>query len=355
MTMNEKDIGKKALETAQRIFEGVPNVKVEVAQQVPPTRADLVRPDFVLTINNSNYSHSLAVNVKAQGHPQQLEEAINDLIKYRYLTKRHDDLMVAAPFITKEGAAMCRKYEANYFDLAGNCRISVGGIFIERTGTPNPFEPNPTTPSLYGTRAERILRVLLHEPKKTWKVVPLGEKARTSLGTVSKVRKQLIEHDWAKEGSDGLVLTQPQKLLNDWAAEWARRRVKPATFFTKLPIQELEKRVADFAVKHGPNFALTGTAGAWRRAPMVRPNRTQFYLGGNTYVLDQIFDLKRVTEGANVHVFTARDVGVFDFREMIDGVPVVCPVQLYLDLQHDTARGEEAAKHLYETVIFPDA
>jgi hypothetical protein len=44
---------------------------------------------------------------------------------------------------------------------------------------------------------------------------------------------------------------------------------------------------------------------------------------------------------------------VFFQLEEIDGIPVVAPLQLYLDLQRDPARGEEAAEHLWRAKIFP--
>jgi hypothetical protein len=356
MAITEKDIVKQAIEAAQRIFTGVPQLKVELEPiNVSVGRARLDRPaDFTLSLSNSNYRYSLAVNVKAQGYPQQLTEAIDQLIKYRYRTKRHDELVVAAPFITAEGAAICREDEVNYFDFAGNCRIALNGLYIERTGVPNPFQPKiPGMPSLYGTRAERVLRLMLHDPSQAWKVVPLATRAAVSLGTVSNVRKQLVERDWAHEATDGLRLTQPKQLLKDWAAVWGRRRAKPTAYFTKLPIPELEKRIADFAAKQKIPFALTGTAGAWHRAPMTRYQRTQFYWGGMPDALAEFFELKPVESGANVHAFLARDAGVYDFVENIKGVPVVGPVQLYLDLQRDPARGQEAADHLWNTVLFP--
>ena len=57
--------------------------------------------------------------------------------------------------------------------------------------------------------------------------------------------------------------------------------------------------------------------------------------------------------GANVQVFEPRDEGVFLGKEELDGVPVVSPLQLFLDLQRDPARGEEAAEHLWTTQLFP--
>jgi hypothetical protein len=44
---------------------------------------------------------------------------------------------------------------------------------------------------------------------------------------------------------------------------------------------------------------------------------------------------------------------VFFQLEEIDGIPIVAPLQLYLDLQRDPARGEEAADALLEQNLKP--
>ena len=46
-------------------------------------------------------------------------------------------------------------------------------------------------------------------------------------------------------------------------------------------------------------------------------------------------------------------LGVFFLQVEFAGIPVVSPLQLYLALQHEPDRGEEAAEELWETKIFP--
>ena len=309
--------------------------------------------DFTLQINFSTYVHGVAVEYKEHGFPQQLRQAIDRLIRYRYKSKRHDELMVCAPFISEEGAELCRNDEVSYFDLAGNCRISMGPLYIERTGFKNPFQKNVmAAPSLYGMRGERILRVLLTDPKKAWRVAPLAEFTGVSVGTVSIIRKLLMDRDWAKDMADGIVLTQPERLLQDWAQVWGRRAYRPFAYFSRLPVDETERRLAEFARTAQRNFALTGVAGAWRVAPMTRYQRTQVYWDGEPDELAATMDLKKTDSGANVHILKPRDRGVFDYKEEIGGIPVVCPIQLYLDLQRDPARGKEAAEHLWQVRLF---
>jgi len=337
------------------ILANVPKLKVEwdnTRGQHPPEVARLV--DFTLGINHDDRTYSVAGEFKAHGFPQQLTQAIDQLLRYRHKTNRGgDQLMVAAPYITPEGAKLCRDDNVSYFDLAGNCRIAMGLLYIERTGIPNPFQKNVmAAPSLYGMRGERILRTLLTDPKKAWKVAPLASQTGVSAGTVSIVRKLLIERDWAKDTPDGILLTQPEKLLRDWAQVWGRRAFRPFPYFSRLGTQDMERKLGYFIKTQNRNLALTGAAAAWRYAPMTRYQRTQVYWDGEPDELAEKMEWKKTDSGANVHILAPRDRGVFDAVEMLDGVPVVCPVQAFLDLQRDPARGQEAAEHLWQTRLF---
>jgi hypothetical protein len=247
---------------------------------------------------------------------------------------------------------VCQEENVGYYDLAGNCRLIFGDYYVERSGRPNPFRKDHVGASnLYGPKSERVLRVLFDG--QDWKVVPLAERANVSTGTVSIVRNLLLEREWAKEGPGGLKLTQPKKLLADWAAVWRRRREKPKTYFTLKPLVEIEAEMAKFAAQHPAQFALTGTAGAGRIAPMTRYNRAQVYWDGDPDLLATAAGLKPVETGANVHIFAPRDKGVFFAKQDIAGIPVVAPLQLYLDLLRDPARGEEAAEHIWNVSLFP--
>ncbi|OYV01072.1 MAG: hypothetical protein CFE26_23295, partial [Verrucomicrobiales bacterium VVV1] len=185
----------------KKILANVPALTVKWDHGYQDVPEDVVAlADFTFEINHDNRRYAVAVALKAQGFPQQLERAIAQLVRYRYKTNRNDELMVVAPYISPEGAQLCQNDKVSYCDLAGNCRIAMGLLYIERQGFPNPFQKNAmAVPSLYGMRGERILRILLNNPQQPWKVVPLLEKAGVSAGTVSTLRKLLIERDWAKE------------------------------------------------------------------------------------------------------------------------------------------------------------
>ena len=65
-------------------------------------------------------------------------------------------------------------------------------------------------------RAGAILRVLLRDPARAWRVKALAETAKASLGHVSNVRKALFDREWVEQREDGLVIVQPDALLRSW-------------------------------------------------------------------------------------------------------------------------------------------
>ena len=353
MLQVERDGLKSAKEAIERILTTIPGVTLDWDMHVRSDQPHLTKlADFTVTVRANHREDTLVVEFKSQGHPRQLREAIDRLLRFRHRSNRPNYLVVAAPFITGEGAKVCQEENVGYYDLAGNCRLIFGNYFVERSGRPNPFRKDHVGASnLYGPKSERALRVLFDG--KEWKVVPLAERANVSTGTVSIVRNLLLEREWAKEGPGGLKLTQPKKLLTDWAAVWKRRRETSKTYFTLKPLAEIETAMAKFADQHHAQFALTGAAGAWRVAPMTRYNRAQVYWDGDPEQLAAGVGLKPADAGANVHIFTPRDEGVFFGKQTAEDVPVVSSLQLYLDLQRDPARGEEAAEHIWNVSLFP--
>jgi len=82
---------------------------------VPVDVARLV--DFTFWITHDNRNYHVIGEFKAHGFPQQLTLAINQLLRYRHKAGRvNDELMVAAPYISPEGAQLCRDDNVSYFD-----------------------------------------------------------------------------------------------------------------------------------------------------------------------------------------------------------------------------------------------
>ena len=105
-----------------------------------------------------------------------------------------------------------------YLDLYGNAHLAFGPVYIERSVPDKPKSETRAQRSLFTPRAGAILRVLLGDPARAWRVTDLAEAANASLGHVSNVRKALLDREWVEIRDDGLVLVQPDALLKSLGA-----------------------------------------------------------------------------------------------------------------------------------------
>lgn len=352
---NTENLLPRLKETLERVLRELPIVSaVETVVEPPPlgnASADLL---INLTLQNST-RHQLAVEFKSQGQPRQLRQAISQILLYRHQGAANAEPMVAAPYISDEGAEICRQQRINYCDIAGNCRLMFGGLFVHYRGNPNPLPRAVATPDLYAPKSERLLRVLLDDPLRAWKVSPLSKEAKVSLGTVSTIRKLLLDKEWAKESEAGIALTRADKLVQDWADVWGRRRYEVRRFLSMDGVNTAEQKLASAAKQHFPTekFAITGMSAAWRHAQWVRYDHVLAYWTGSAEALAQHCGLKPAESGTNIHLLAPRDEGVFHGAQGYSGVPVVSPVQTYLDLKREPGRGAEAAEFLWNRLLFP--
>jgi hypothetical protein len=343
-------------------LQTVPFVHPHTVENQPPRLRD-VEADFVIEFGlngegvDATKDRVLIAEVKSSGHPGVARLALERLHYYGRLYQDYDKqarrpiLLFVAPFISHETAKLCQEAGISYVDLAGNCRLSFDTVYIERKGNPNPYTREQNRKTLFAPKAERALRVLLREPGRPWQVQQLARIADISLGTASDVKKLLQERDWLKADRDGVRLTQPVALLKEWSEQYNYRRSKAHDFFSLQAIAVTEAAIAEACSAEGIRYAFTGFSGAARLAAFVRYTKAVAYVASGIERIAADAKLKPVTRGANVTLLTPYDDGVFIDSVPINGDTVTSALQVYLDLQHAHARGEEAAEYLYEQKI----
>lgn len=287
---------------------------------------------------------------KNSGQPRRAREAINQMRAYR------DDpeiyCVFGAPYISPRTAELCESEGVGYVDLAGNCRLSFGDIYIERTGQPNPEPQRRELRSLYAPKATRVLRVLLKRPARRWKTQPLADEAKVSLGQVANVKKLLLDREWIGTSTIGFYLEEPEALLLEWAENYDPRKNRPRSYYSMKAYPNIESDIAEECARRDIRYALTAFSGAARISPAVKYQRVSAFVE-SAETIGAALDFREVESGANVSLLTPYDEGVFYDRQEIDNVYVASPVQRYLDLRTIKGRGEEAARAVLETELRP--
>ncbi len=348
-TMKESRIAADTAKALERCLQDVPFVSLLNVTSEP--LVGTVRAELLAKVALPEAEKLLVLEVKSSGEPRMIRDAANQLYRYRQACPDAYPIVVA-PYISPRGAEICEQEGIGYLDLAGNCRLTFGQVYIRREGNPNPFAERRDLRSLYSPKAARVLRVLLEAPKKPWKLLDLKCEAGVSLGEVANVKKLLADREWIGTGAGGFWLAKPEDLLSEWSNSYDfRRRGESTTFYSLRSANEIEYDLAEACRQKGIRCVLTDFSGAARFAPMVRYQRASGYVDGAISDLAASLGLKPVSSGPNVILVVPRDDGVFYAAREFAQVPIASPIQLYLDLRQQPGRGEEAAAALLEGVI----
>ena len=352
MKLSQKDVEEKTEAALRACLESAPFLEITVIKQ--GALIEGFQPDLIARVSLAGEEKLLVVEVKNNGQPRFAREAINQLARYRH-TKAlaHSYGIVVAPYISPQAAEMCEKENFGYLDLAGNCRLTFGTVFIERKGNPNPFAERRDLRSLYSPRASRILRVLLVNPRRTWKVEKLSVEASVSLGHVSNIKKLLLDREWISDGRDGFSLIEPEQLLKEWSENYSFRKNQVRDYYSMSSVSDIEAELVEACGRFGLRYALTGFSGAARLAPFVRYSAAMAYVDRYEPEFPEALAIKEVATGPSVRILTPYDEGVFYDAQEIDGIQIASPIQVYLDLKGIRGRGEEAANTLLREVIRP--
>jgi len=319
----------------------------ECLKQIPFMDVSSIRPNpdlpgLSVSILVQGNPFTLLVRFQTSGQPRWARLAAYELkAAMSEMTDTYG--FFSAPYISPQAADICRNAGIGYFDLAGNCYLSFGGVYIHKVGSANPFGEKRDLRSLYSPKAERILRVLLTAPKQSWKTQELAQAAQVSLGQVANVKKLLADREWLKTGTAGMSLSNPSALLDEWAQRYDFHRNQLKEYYALADVAEAEVQLSEACEQLGYSYALTGFSAASRIAPMVRYQRMSAFINGEIEPIATALGWKPVSSGANISLLIPYDIGVFYAAKNVGGSQIVGLVQTYLDLQSSRGRGQEAA------------
>lgn len=321
------------------------------------TRSKSTTADVVATLFpvRGRRQTRLLVNPRARLTPREAIAACAELAERK---GSFAGVLIVCPFVSTRVAEICREHGVGYLDAAGNCEIRADGLVIHVTGRPNVAPDTRALLNPFAAKASRVVRVMLIQPSRAWRLQELAAKAKISLGLAFKAKDALIEQGYAEEREDGVSVRNPRALLDAWRAAY----VSPARrsqYYVMDDTASAESAVARWCDQHRVDYGLADFSGAWHLAPMVRHKQASICVreSPSTDILASIISAvkaKPVETGSNLVIsLTSDDAVFFDARE-VQGLRVLSPVQLYLDLHAQRGRGEEAAAELLRRVLGPE-
>jgi len=297
--MKEQEIAKIKTEAQQRLQQCLRLVSVEaepshayVAAKIGYELA-LLATENPTTDDRDKVVWLIKVIIKPNAQPRQLRQAISEA---RHAEQAKDEVnlfdssfpydkykpygIYVAPYISPEAAQICRDDGLGYLDFAGNCHIAFGGVHLHIEGKPNLHKERRVLKNLYSVKSSRILSLLLQGPLHGHKVQELADKAQVSLGLVSKVRKYLLDQELAIDTLDGILISQPDKILDDWCtADSFSDRTDTRDYSlldtdTEHIALSLSEQLDQLQVKH----TFTQWHAAYLRAPYTTPPIVSCYV-----------------------------------------------------------------------------
>src|SRR5437899_858503 len=311
-------------EVGQRLRELLP--AATGWQESADSRIGSQTADLVLRFRLAGQDHTVVVEVSSLGQPRQIRASVTRLNEIRReLPGAHP--LAAAVYIGPQSARILKNNGLGYIDLSGNCSLAFGNVLIEKEGKRNVRPSTRPLRSLFAPRATRVVRVLLTEPGRAWRLEELAKAAAVSLGHSHNVVKRLEDLRWLeRDDAQRIHLGKPADLLQAWCESYTYRTNEIASYF--VPERVTRKLMADLArtlAADGRRYAFTLSAGLSLVAPQARLGGIHCYLEGDPAPVAAALGLHPAGEADGaVHLLAPYDPGVFYGPLDKAGLQVVC-------------------------------
>jgi Transcriptional regulator, AbiEi antitoxin, Type IV TA system len=333
-------------QAAQRLRELFPRARSW--EESTDVRLGNQTADLLVRFKLGEHEQTMVVDVTPLGQPRQIRAAVTKL------TDARRELPAAYPVAASvysgpQSARILKDNNLGFVDLSGNSYLAFEHVLIDRAGKRNVRPSTRPLRSLFAPRATRVVRALLAEPGRAWRLEELGRAAEVSLGHSHNVVKRLEDLRWLeRDGAQRIQLTKLADLLEAWVESYTYRSNEMASYF--VPERVSRRLMADLAraaAVEGRRHAFTLGAGVSLVAPPVRLGAVHCYLEGDPAPIAAALGLHPAGEADGaLHLLSPYDPGVFYGLLDKAGLKVVCLPQLYADLMHWDRRGPEQAEHL---------
>jgi len=333
-------------QVAQRLRELFP--KARAWEEVADLQVHGKPTDLAVKFRLGEQERLVVVELSSLGQPRQIRAAVTRLADIRReLTGAYP--VAAAVYIGPQSARILKDNNLGYVDLSGNCYLAFDQVLIEKEGKRNVRPSTRPLRSLFAPRATRVVRVLLTDPARAWRLEELAKAAGVSLGHSHNVVKRLEDLRWVeRDEAQRIHLGKPGDLLQAWCESYTIRGNEIASYFVPERVsRKLMTDIARAATAAGARYAFTLGAGLSLVAPQPRLTGLHCYYDGDPAALAATLGLRPTAESdGGVHLLAPYDPGVFYGALEKAGLKVVCVPQLYADLVHYDRRGAEQAEHL---------
>jgi hypothetical protein len=260
--------------------------------------------------------------------------------------KKHPLLVTVG--LSESLVAHCQERGVSCLDLNGRIWIKAPGLLIDRITPKSSIRYRLTEAEIrfFSSKSTRLARALLSYPDRTWRQRDLADITSLSQGLLSRLLNHAAGQGWVEGKRGNWKLAGLDRLLDAWvkADEWSKR----------ITLRQYSTLSSDFSglARHlveqsRGDIAFTQWFAANLRFPYTQPPVVSVYRGElPTEDEKKEHNLREVADGGRLWILVPKDAGVFQTIRTVDGFPIVCDAQIYLDLLQVGLRGPDQAKAL---------
>lgn len=263
-------------------------------------------------------------------------------VKRSILGRQLDDLLaqlagvngrplVAAPYLGETLRTSLARRGASFADTTGNLRLVSDrpGLFVERQGkSKDPWPSDETLQSLRGRGAGRAVRAVL-DFSPPYGVRDLAKRASVPLGSLSRTLDLLDREGLVTRDARGAVTSvEWEATIRRWTQDYEFSRSNRVSYYLEpRGLNALTTKLGNL----GTSYAVTGGFAAQRFTP-VAPARQAALYAAEPEAMAEKLGLRPTETGANVVLAEPFDPVVFERTMTRDGIRIVAPTQLAVDL-----------------------
>lgn len=351
--MNYQLSDQQLIQQFLNALEELPDVR---AKSQSEHKQDNAKLDAKIDIKVAGKSFELLVEAKKKAaYPRDVQQAIWQLRKVGQDLNPHSKgtiLVLVSEYFSPGAKRLLQAERVGYYDSGGSLYLPAPGAYIYIEKPPaKVFERS--VKSLFSGRRARVLHALLIHHQKWFGVHELAELAVVSPATASEVLSELERMDWLISQGKGprkeRKLTEPAALLDAWVKQV---KANPPESMTRyyVPGSKSDALLTRIGEEFSSSdYAVTSEAAAQLYTPFLSSiSHVRVRLINSPKSDEAILALgaRPVTEGSNLSIIYVESKDELLFRNQVNNIWLVSPVQAYLDLQRGEGRSTEMAEHL---------
>ncbi|MBL7076767.1 MAG: hypothetical protein ISS31_04785 [Kiritimatiellae bacterium] len=332
----------KVIETGQDLEV---TVKEVVADWENP-KIQLVRPEgqdrgLIAEVDVDGKVHRFGVDCK-------LRPAVRDVEKLAAKTASGISPLLVTVQATRPLVEHCKRLGVSCLDLNGRVWLRAKGVLIDREAARGPvrYRTAEVPANLFSLKGSRLARALLSFPGRQWRQNELSEFTGLSQGLLSRLLKHAGKEGWVTGSRGDWSVTDADGLLDTWrAADIWKKRVKVRQYSAlEGDLTKLANRVLEHVTGE---IVFTQWFAAGLRFPYADVPIVSAYVAETPDAhLAEVLGVREVSSGGKLWLITPKDVGALQAIRRVDDFPIVCDVQIYLDLLQVGLRGPDQAEAL---------